>query len=128
VETSNKSNGGNDKVVDPEAKGKDQVGGGSKEKVGINTDKPDKNGASKQLGVKDGGNKQKKTNDSGSNEVGDKKDKVRGGSDSESNKGTPVRKEGLQGEECDSSSISCTIEEKALVACLKVPGNGMSFP
>lgn len=34
----------------------------------------------------------------------------------------PTRKESFHGEECD-SSYSCTIEEKALVACLRVPGN-----
>ncbi|TMW89653.1 hypothetical protein EJD97_016850 [Solanum chilense] len=34
----------------------------------------------------------------------------------------PARKESFHGEECD-SSYSCTIEEKALVACLRVPGN-----
>lgn len=36
----------------------------------------------------------------------------------------PTRKESFHGEECD-SSYSCTIEEKAVVACLRVPGNGM---
>ncbi|KAJ8555862.1 hypothetical protein K7X08_013358 [Anisodus acutangulus] len=33
-----------------------------------------------------------------------------------------TRKENFHGEECD-SSYSCTIEEQALVACLRVPGN-----
>lgn len=36
----------------------------------------------------------------------------------------PTRKESFHGEECD-SSYSCTIEEKSVVACLRVPGNGM---
>ncbi|KAM3396642.1 hypothetical protein P3S68_000154 [Capsicum galapagoense] len=34
----------------------------------------------------------------------------------------PSRKESFHGEECD-SLYSCTIDEKALVACLRVPGN-----
>ncbi|XP_009785024.1 uncharacterized protein LOC107758950 [Nicotiana tabacum] len=34
----------------------------------------------------------------------------------------PTRKESFHGEECD-SSYSCTIEEKSVVACLRVPGN-----
>ncbi|OIT29540.1 PREDICTED: uncharacterized protein LOC109211225 [Nicotiana attenuata] len=34
----------------------------------------------------------------------------------------PTRKETFHGEECD-SSYSCTIEEKEVVACLRVPGN-----
>ncbi|CAN4127208.1 unnamed protein product [Withania somnifera] len=38
----------------------------------------------------------------------------------------PARKESFHGEECD-SSYSCTIEEKALVACLRVPGNDLSL-
>lgn len=38
----------------------------------------------------------------------------------------PSRKESFHGEECD-SSYSCRIEEKALIACLRVPGNGTSM-
>jgi hypothetical protein len=39
---------------------------------------------------------------------------------------TQSRKEGPHVEECDPSN-KCTDEENKLVACLRVPGNGMHF-
>lgn len=125
VETSNRSNSGNDKVTDTEAKGKNQVGGGSKEEIGASANELHKNDATRDLGGKDGGDNKKKADGSGSNEVGDKNGKMGEGSDSESTRGSvpPIKKDGSRGEECDSSSNSCTIKENALVACLRVPGN-----
>lgn len=130
METSNKGSGGNGNgkvAADTEAKGKNQVGSGSKEESGVSTNELQKNDASRDLGGKDVGVNKKKEDGSGSNGVGDKNGKIREGSDSESTKGTvqPVRKDGSRGEECDLSSNSCTINENALVACLRVPGNGM---
>lgn len=131
METLNKNNGGNgnDKVADTEAKGKNQVGGGSKEESGVSTNELQKNDASRDLGGKVGGENKKKEDGSASNGVGDKNGKIGEGLDSESTRGTvkPVRKDGSRGEECDLSSNSCTIKENALVACLRVPGNGMCF-
>lgn len=94
-------------------------------------------------GLKEG-EREKKGNDSGS-EIDDRKDNVKeaehqekanNSSSDKKEKGKvlpdgiqsrevilPARKESFHGEECD-SSYSCTIEEKALVACLRVPGNG----
>lgn len=62
---------------------------------------------------------------------GDNKDELSGGL--ESKKAVkeepvvlpPVRKEGSHGEECDASN-SCKSEKDALIACLRVPGNGTS--
>lgn len=71
----------------------------------------------------------KDSGDHASEKKGDKKVKTSGGLGSESGHEVTLssgRKDGIRGEECD-SSYSCNIEEESLVACLRVPGNGMSF-
>ncbi|XP_071919244.1 uncharacterized protein [Coffea arabica] len=77
---------------------------------------------SEQKKTVDTSSKQEKPNDNVTKDV-DKKDKARGDSGSQSKdiSATQGRKEG--GEACDSSSNSCTIEEKSVIACLRVPGS-----
>lgn len=71
---------------------------------------------------KGGENEQKKAND-GSQKDEEKENEV---SDTEtkngSNEGRPLL---LMREKCDSSSNRCTDDDKTLVACLRVPGNGI---
>ncbi|CAI9094295.1 OLC1v1030010C1 [Oldenlandia corymbosa var. corymbosa] len=65
---------------------------------------------------------QKGANDNGEKD-GKIKDKASGGSSSESKDGTLVQGRKESGEACDSLSNSCSIDEKSIVACLRVPGN-----
>lgn len=82
--------------------------------------KLDKNDSREQFDTKGRENEQKKANG------GAQKDELKEneGSNSESKKESkegrlpPVR------EKCDSSSNRCTDDDKTLVACLRVPGNG----
>lgn len=123
--------------VDKVKNGEDQVGG-SKEDPGVETGM-DKSNSSGQSGLKEDGNVQK--GESGlrkelkGKERGDEKVKLGDGAESNElskevgNEGDGVssnlvRNEGSRVEECD-KSIMCTDEKKELVACLRVPGNGM---
>ncbi|KAK4338500.1 hypothetical protein RND71_042987 [Anisodus tanguticus] len=67
------------------------------------------------------GEQKEKANNSSTEEQGEK-GKVMADEIHSTEEMLPTRKENFHGEECD-SSYSCTIEEKALVACLRVPGN-----
>lgn len=131
----------NKKNSDGNSKELGSKGTGNEQKKMDNTgadNKSNSDGSSKQKGTKGGGNEkidntngkdpeQKKTNDKGTGKDGATNEKATRDSDLGSKGGTFVqgRKEG--GEACDSSSNSCTIKEKSVVACLRVPGNGNSF-
>ncbi|XP_059295887.1 uncharacterized protein LOC132049198 [Lycium ferocissimum] len=67
------------------------------------------------------GEKQEKANNSSTEKQGEK-EKILPDEIQSREEVLSTRKENFHGEECD-SSYSCTIEEKAVVACLRVPGN-----
>nr|GMC99966.1 uncharacterized protein LOC109148273 [Ipomoea batatas] len=112
-------NSGNEKIVDlgKDNSSKQVESKGAEKDVGANVrssgSKDDKKGD-----IKDSG-------DHASEKKGEQKVKAIGGSGSESGNEVTLssgRKDGIRGEECD-SSFSCNIEEESLVACLRVPGN-----
>lgn len=103
-----------------EKKGEDGSVGKGENKEGDQVEKKDEDGS-----VEKGGNKE------GLSEGG-KGDNKDGSKSKEEMKEEPVvlplvRKEGSRGEECDAdASNSCKAEKDALIACLRVPGNGTS--
>lgn len=104
-----------------EKKGEDGSVGKGGNKEGDQVEKKDEDGS-----VEKGGNKERLSEGGkGDNEDGSKLKKAM--------KEEPVvlplvRKEGSRGEECDAdASNSCKVEKDALIACLRVPGNGMSL-
>ena len=112
--------------VDRVKEGKDQVGG-SKEGVENNKANEKSSSEQKQVGSKeDQVGKKDKDGSVGKGEKKEKVSEVSEGSDlKEGTKEKPtVKKEGSHGEECDASN-SCKDEKNDLVACLRVPGNGM---
>lgn len=96
-----------------EKKGEDGSVGKGENKEGDQVEKKDEDGS-----VDKGGNKE------GLSEGG-KGDNKDGSKSKEPKK--EERKEGSRGEECDAdASNSCKVEKDALIACLRVPGNGTS--
>lgn len=121
-----------------EKKGEDGSVGKGEKKKGDQIEKKDEDGSVGKGENKEGDQVEKKDEDGslgkGGNKEGlseegkgDNKEGLSEGSESkEETKEVPeVRKEGSRGEECDVSS-SCKAEKNALIACLRVPGNGMS--
>lgn len=111
--------------VDLVNKGKDQVVGSSEE---VKITRLDKNNSSKQIEPKEAQVGRRSSNNNDTKEIGEIKKKVDGGSET---KEVPkegilpsIRKENPRGEECDASN-QCKAEKNALIACLRVPGNGM---
>ncbi|KAA8528241.1 hypothetical protein F0562_035508 [Nyssa sinensis] len=121
----NEKTGGLDSVIDSNKagrvkRGEDQVDGS---REGVQNNNLDNNNSSKQLGSKDD-NKIPMGKD-GSMTKGDQKEKVGEGWESKevAKEGkSPPMKESSRGEECESSNW-CTDKKKALIACLRVPGN-----
>ena len=112
--------------IDLVNKGKDQVGGSSEE---VKNTRLDKNNSSEQIEPKEAQIGRRSSNNNDTKEIGKIK-KVDGGSKT---KEVPkegilpsIRKENPRGEECDASN-QCKAEKNALIACLRVPGNGMCF-
>lgn len=128
VRTWNETDGSNKKIggsnlilnstkVDLKKTAADQVGG-SNEGLGV------ENGMDKSNSSRQSEGDGSSSEDSKGKEGGDETEKLGDGVDSNVVSSTSVRNEGSHGEECDSSNM-CTIEENKLVACLRVPGNGM---
>lgn len=137
-----KSSGGSNLVLNTtkvnKVKDEEDQLGGSKEGVVIENG-IDRSNSSGQSELREADNVQKGVDGSSEESKGkeghDEKEKLRDGMRSkdgvkeEGNEGnvvssTPLRNEGSRGEECDSSNM-CTDEKNKLVACLRVPGNGM---